>query len=226
VERLVQGHHQFRATVFRSERELYERLRAGQNPDTLFITCSDSRVSPTQLTMSRPGDLFVVRNAGNIVPPFVKDGVPGGEIATIEFAVEALGVKDIVICGHSHCGAVQAVLDPSKVRSLPSMAGWLKHADEVRRIIAERYTHLSGDALVDVAVAENVLVQLEHLETHPAVAGALLEGKVRLHAWVYFFETGEVHAFDREKLDFVPLSEIYPPRPPTNATRRVNPVEI
>jgi carbonic anhydrase len=126
MEKLVHGIHRFRETVFRSERELYQRLASGQEPDTLFITCSDSRIVPSELTQTKPGELFIVRNAGNIVPPFRPEVPAGSEVAAVEFAIDALKVKDIVVCGHSHCGAVMAIVDPEKATSLPRVAQWLE----------------------------------------------------------------------------------------------------
>lgn len=204
MQRLVQGVHQFQQEEFRSLHELFEELARGQQPDTLFITCSDSRIDPNLLTRSKPGDLFILRNAGNIVPPH---GTGGGEAATIEFAVAGLGVKDIIICGHSHCGAMAGLLEPEKVAALPAVADWLTHAETTRRIILDNYSHLTGPALLTATVEENVLVQLESLRTLPAVASRLVKGDLRLHGWVYTIETGEVFAYDSAAGQFVSVAE-------------------
>ena len=135
MQKLIRGIHEFRTEHFRPLQGLFEKLAKGQSPETLFITCSDSRIDPNLLTRSRPGDLFILRNAGNIVPPH--GAANGGEAATIEFAVAGLGVKDIIICGHSHCGAMQGLLTPESVASLPSVASWLSHAETTRRIVCE-----------------------------------------------------------------------------------------
>src|ERR1700747_3750559 len=158
MQKLIQGIHQFQKECFWPLRGLFEELVKGQNPETLFITCSDSRIDPTLLTKAQPGDLFILRNAGNIVPPHRAGN--GGEAATIEFAVAALGVKDIIICGHSHCGAMKGLLQPEQVAALPAVAAWLAHAETTRRIIRENYVHLDGENRLTATVEENVLVQL------------------------------------------------------------------
>lgn len=194
MQRLIQGIHQFREQGFRSNKDLYERLAKGQTPETLFITCSDSRINPAALTNTKPGELFVIRNAGNIVPAY--SGAPTGEAATIEYAVEILGVKDIIVCGHSHCGAIAGLMNPAALVNVPTVAGWLKNAEATRRIVDTNYKHLEGELRTRVAIQENALVQLENLRTHPSVAARLASGGLRLHAWVYRFETGDVFAFD------------------------------
>jgi len=209
VQQLVSGVHRFRREVFREQRELFQRLAQGQEPQTLFITCSDSRIDPNLITHTAPGDMFVLRNAGNLVPAF--GATSGGEVATIEFAVAALGVRDIVVCGHSHCGAMKGLLKPEYVAAMPEVAAWLKHAEATRRIIGSKYAHLTGDALLDAAIEENVLMQLENLQTHPAVAVALAQGQIKLHAWVYEIETGEVFAYDDQAQQFQPLGLTRPP---------------
>src|SRR5581483_9019759 len=167
VQKLIEGIHQFREQDFRPLQGLFEQLAKGQNPETLFVTCSDSRIDPNLLTRSMPGELFILRNAGNIVPPH--GSASGGEAATIEFAVAGLGVRDIIICGHSHCGAMGGLLRPEEVADLPAVAAWLSHAEATRRIIRDNYGHLDEDRRLATAVEENVLVQLENLRTLPSV---------------------------------------------------------
>ena len=209
MQKLIQGIHQFQGKSFLPLQGLFEQLAKGQNPETLFITCSDSRIDPNLLTQAKPGDLFILRNAGNIVPPHGAGN--GGEAATIEFAVAALGVKDIIICGHSHCGAMHGLLHPEQVASLPAVSSWLSHAEMTRRIMRENYSHLEGDRLLTATVEENVLVQLENLRTLPAVGSRLVRGDLHLHGWVYKIETGEVFAYDVENAQFVKLAEYNPP---------------
>src|ERR1044071_9547851 len=127
MQKLVHGIHRFQEGVFRSQKELFEQLSSGQKPAALFITCSDSRIDPNLLTQTEPGDLFILRNASNIVPPYGPYG--GGEAATIEYAVSVLGVQDIIVCGHSHCGAMSGLLNPDQVRELPAVRNWLAHAE-------------------------------------------------------------------------------------------------
>src|SRR5688500_10298617 len=165
MQRLIEGIPHFQANVFGSQRELFERLAEGQNPEALFISCSDSRINPNLLTQTEPGDLFILRNAGNIIPPH--GAANGGEGATIEFAVAGLGVQDIIVCGHSHCGAVRGLLHPESLQDMPAVAAWLSHAEATRRIMREKYSDRVGAAQLTTAVEENVLVQLENLRTHP-----------------------------------------------------------
>ncbi len=204
MQKLVKGIHQFQNGIFSSKQQLFEGLVDGQNPSALFITCSDSRIDPSLLTQTEPGELFILRNAGNIVPPY--GAVDGGEAATIEYAVSVLDVKDIVICGHSHCGAMGGLLDQSQLAKLPAVRSWLRHAESTHRIIEENYSHISDStARLTATVEENVLVQLEHLRTHPSVAAALGRKDLNLHAWVYKFETGQVFGFHPQDGQFVPV---------------------
>ena len=218
MQKLIEGIHEFREREFRPLQGLFEQLAKGQTPETLFITCSDSRIDPNLLTHSKPGDLFILRNAGNIVPPHGAGN--GGEAATIEFAVAALGVKDIILCGHSHCGAMKGLLQPEQVSSLPAVASWLSHAETTRRIVRDNYAHLDGDRLLTATVEENVLVQLENLRTLPAVASRLVRGDLHLHGWVYKIETGEVFAYDFPSGQFVPLAEYKYPASEAPVRRR------
>jgi carbonic anhydrase len=205
MQKLVHGIHHFHDHVFRTRREFFERLAQGQHPLALFITCSDSRVQPNLITQTEPGELFILRNAGNLIPPH--GAANGGEGATIEYAVSVLGIEDIIVCGHSCCGAMQSMLEPESVAELPAVAKWLCHADATRRIIREVYGHLEPDKRLTAAVEENVLVQLENLRTHPSVAAGLARGRLKLHGWVYKMETGEVFAYDPASGQFAPLRE-------------------
>ena len=198
MQKLIEGIHQFQNDVFSPKQRLFEGLVDGQHPLALFITCSDSRINPNLLTQTEPGELFILRNAGNIVPPY--GAVEGGEAATIEYAVSVLEVSDIVICGHSHCGAMAGLLDQSQLSKLTAVRSWLSHAESTHRIIEENYAHITdGAARLTATVEENVLVQLENVRTHPTVAAALGRKALSLHGWVYKFETGEVFQDDRIK---------------------------
>jgi carbonic anhydrase len=205
MQNLIQGIHRFRKENFRPLKGLFETLAKGQNPEALFITCSDSRIDPNLLTGAKPGELFILRNAGNLVPPH--GTVEGGEAATIEFAVTALAVRDIIICGHSHCGAMKGLLEPDTISSLPAVTKWLKHAETTRQIIIDNYGYLEGEQLLTAAIEENVLVQLEHLRTLPAVASGLVKGNLHLHGWVYKIETGEVFAYDFSRGQFISIAQ-------------------
>ncbi len=204
MENLVRGVHEFQNYFFQENRELFEALAHGQQPDTLLITCSDSRIQPGILTNAPPGELFIIRNAGNLVPP---EGAPnGGEAATIEYAVEVLGVTHIIVMGHSHCGAMKALLQPESLVTLPRVADWLKHAEAVRQTLREEYADCPESALYNAAINENVLLQLDHLLTYPAIAAKVQDGQLKLHAWVYEFETGRVLAYDSASHQFAPMA--------------------
>lgn len=208
MQKLVQGVHHFQSEVFAQYKGLFEHLSKGQSPETLFITCSDSRINPCLITQTEPGELFIIRNAGNIIPPYDETS-PGGEEATIEYAVSVLGVRDIIVCGHTLCGAMQAVLEPENLNTLPAVRRWLAFAEETRSIIKKEYCHLSGEALQTAAAEENVLVQLEHLMSHPTVAQKLEKGEINLHGWVYKIQTGEVFAYQPQQEQFILASEAY-----------------
>lgn len=215
---LFAGVRHFRQNVFHTQQELFQELSQGQAPQTLFITCSDSRVNPNLITHTDPGDLFVIRNAGNLVPAY---GVPtGGEEATIEFALQALGVRHIVICGHSGCGAMKGLLTPEALTEMPSVARWLRHAEATRRLVKAKYPEVSGDDLLRVATEENVLTQIENLQTHPAVAVAMAKDSLSIHAWVYEIASGDVRAYDVQEGVFKPLGENVRPAA-GNTPRRV-----
>ncbi|MBD0254188.1 MAG: carbonic anhydrase [Cytophagales bacterium] len=206
MEKIIRGIHHFQQNIFSSQQELFRRLANGQQPDALFITCSDSRILPNLLTQTKPGELFILRNAGNIVPPH--GAANGGEGATIEYAVTALGIRDIIVCGHSHCGAMHGLLNQSKLTQMPSVVNWLQHAEATRRIVEEKYPEQTGEDQVLNAVKENVLVQLENLRTHPSVAAGLALGKLALHGWVYQIETGSVFAYEPEHRQFRRIQQV------------------
>lgn len=213
MQRLIDGLHHFQSKIFGTQKDLFERLTKGQSPETLFITCSDSRIDPCLLTQTEPGELFIMRNAGNLVPPY--GASHGGEAATIEFAVAALGVKDIIMCGHSHCGAMKSLLFPPSEKEFPALTEWLSHAASTRQIVREKYSSEEARAdLLNVTIQENVLAQLENLRTHPVVASGLSHGKLKLHGWVYKFETGEVFGYEPSKGQFQLLTEQPKPRQP------------
>jgi carbonic anhydrase len=206
MQKLVEGVRQFQKDIFTSQRQLFEGLSEGQNPLALFITCSDSRIDPCLLTQTQPGELFILRNAGNIVPPYGQ--VSGGEAATIEYAVCTLRIRDIIVCGHSHCGAMTGLLHPEQLSELPAVSQWLTHADSTARIMKENYQHITEEApRLMTTVEENVLVQLENLRTHPSVAAALARDELKLHGWVYKFETGQVLGYDPDRRQYEVLGQ-------------------
>ncbi|WP_053236765.1 carbonic anhydrase [Sandaracinus amylolyticus] len=199
MKKLVHGVHRFHSEVFASQRDLFLRLGGGQSPQALFVTCSDSRIDPNLLTQTQPGELFILRNAGNIVPAW---GTHGAEAATIEFAIAGLGIEHIVVCGHSHCGAMKALITPGSVDRMPAMREWLTHAAATGQVVDECYADRDPEERLNVAIQENVLAQLTNLRTHPAVAARLATGKLHLHAWVYKITSGEVFAYDQDAGQF------------------------
>ncbi|MCX5724931.1 MAG: carbonic anhydrase [Nitrospirae bacterium] len=205
MEKLVEGFKKFQAEIFGAKRELFTRLSEGQTPRALFITCSDSRIDPTLLTQAEPGELFILRNAGNIVPSYGE--TMGGSTATIEYAVAVLGVKHIVVCGHTDCGVMRALLHPESVEDLPAVKSWMIQAETTRRIVRENYADLKGEELLVTTIQENVRIQLDHLKTHPAVAVRLRRKTLTLHGWVYSIPTGDIWAYDDDKDVFVSLAE-------------------
>ncbi|MDB4338654.1 carbonic anhydrase [bacterium] len=207
MQKLVDGIQEFKTGSFREDQELFETLAEGQNPLALFITCSDSRIDPNLLTQTKPGELFVQRTAGNIVPPY--GSVFSGEACTIEYAVMGLKIRDIIICGHSHCGAMGGLLNPDAIEKMPAVKAYLQHAEATRRIVEENYPQLTDPAKrLKLTVEENVLVQLENLRTHPSVAAAVGRGELKLHGWVYKFETGEVFGYNPTENAFLPVEGV------------------
>ncbi len=208
MQRLIEGVHRFRHDAFGNYRKLFRKLsKDGQNPHTLFITCSDSRVLAELITQSKPGDLFVVKNIGNIVPLATATGDTNSTAAAIEFAVENLRVADIVICGHSQCGAISALLGQTPMRdTTPHLRGWLKLAQPVLETLKKDYGHLKpGEELETAAGEENVLYGLENLHSYPCVQERLADGSLQLHAWFFKIATAELFAYDPEKKQFSPL---------------------
>ena len=203
---LTQGIQRFRREVFPKESSLFQELAEGQSPETLFITCADSRVVPTLVTQTKPGDLFISRTVGNIVPPYGDDR--DGVASAVEYAVVALKVRGIVVCGHSDCGAMKGLLHPEKLESLPSTRAWLRHAQTVREKVLGAGSAASGESeteLLRALIEQNVVTQLEHLKTHPSVAKALARGELELYGLVYRIGSGDVVAYDAWTERFLPV---------------------
>lgn len=203
MQKVIEGFLKFQSDVFPARSEEFKSLAYQQNPSVLFITCSDSRVVPELLTQQEPGDLFVIRNAGNIVPSYGPE--PGGVSATVEYAVSVLKVTDIVICGHSNCGAMGAICACQSLENLPAVAHWLRHADCAKAIINAQ-TFATPKERADALVRANVIAQLANIRTHPSVALALAQKRLNLHGWVYDIEKGGIDAIDSTTATFVPLS--------------------
>lgn len=214
---LTKGVLRFEREIYPQRKDFFDKLIARQFPRALFITCSDSRVVPNMITDSEPGDLFTIRNAGNIVPPYGE--AMGGVSASIEYAVMVLGIKHIILCGHTHCGAMHAAMHPDSVAQMPIVRSWLNHAESARRI-ALGYTDLSSDQRDIIMVEENVLAQLDHLRTHPSVAAALARQEMELYGWVFDIAHGTVLSYDGEQGEFVPMSEHHMPKATPHRRRR------
>ena len=206
MQKLVHGIHQFQNQIVKPNQDFFERLAGGQTPMAMFIACSDSRINPNLLTQTEPGELFIMRNVGNIIPPSGTSN--NGEAAGVEFAVEGLGIRDIIVCGHTHCGAMKGLLDMKSLRTMTHVRKWLRHAEATQQIIQENYAHLSGEARLTAASEENVLVQLKHLQTMPPVAAALGRDEMNLYGWMYKIDTGEVFQYDWDEKQFLPLAAV------------------
>ncbi len=206
MKRLLDGLSRFQNEVFPEHRGLFSRLASSQSPEALFLTCSDSRIVPDLLTQTKPGDLFICRNAGNIAPPYGE--ATGGVSATIEYAVLALGVSDIIVCGHSDCGVMKSLLSPQKVEHLPAVSAWLRHGEAARLIVEENYPGFEGRQLTDFLAKQNALQQIANLRTHPCVAAREAGGKLTLYAWFFEIDTGKVLVHVPARREFVPLASV------------------
>lgn len=208
MKKLIKGLREFKASYFNTHQQLFEQLSQGQKPRVLFITCSDSRVDPNLITQAQLGELFVIRNAGNIIPPY--GATNGGEGATIEYAIEALDIRQIIICGHSHCGAMKGLMKLHGLQGeMPLVYDWLKYAEATRRLVNDHYSEYNGEELLEIMTAENVLTQIENLRTYPVIHSRLYQKQLSIYAWIYHIETGEVLAYDPQKHAYVlPKSQI------------------
>jgi len=207
MKRMIEGFVHFRNKVFPQQKERFAELAKGQQPEVLLITCSDSRIDPNLVTQTNPGDLFIVRNAGNIVPPH--GGPVGGITATVEFGVVVLKCKHIVVCGHTHCGAMKGALNTAALDNLPHVRDWLDFSRAAVEVVKRTHPHLPPDELQRAVTEQNVLVQLTNLRTHPAVASRLAAKEVQLHGWIYEFESGTMLAHDERSNTFLPLEQVY-----------------
>ena len=207
MRKLIRGIVDYRNRVRPIARETFARLALGQSPDVLFIACSDSRVAINVFASTEPGDLFVVRNPGNIVSPAAADGLSvadESEAAAIEFAVGQLQVKDIIVCGHSSCGAMGALLrGRENLNAAPHLRSWLRHAERA----LERVADPTGPGAVDQLSQQNALLQLEHLLTYPIVEEAVRRKALRLHSFWFDIANAEVLVHDASAGRFIPLDE-------------------
>ncbi len=210
MDRIINGVIKFQSDVFPDHEALFGELADHQEPNVMLITCADSRVNPSLITQSGPGDLFICRNAGNIVPPHSTD--TGGMTASIEYAVAVLGVRHIIICGHTNCGAMNAALNLDGLQNLPHVKEWLSHARSAVEVVRAQGVD-SEDERLKAVTEENVIQQLQHLRTHPAVAARIATGELFLHAWIYDIENGEVCCSGTERRQFHPIENFYHEHP-------------
>jgi len=207
MSRFALGVIKFQREVFPEKQDLFERLSSGQSPEALFITCSDSRIETAMLTQTDPGELFICRNAGNIVPPHTNQ--TGGMTASIEFAVGALRVPNIVVCGHTECGAMKGAMNRDALTHLPHVREWLGFSQGAVDIVEALGSGKTEAERMQMLLEQNVILQLQHLKTHPTVAVALAQKAVQLHGWVYDIKTGAVSAFDETTREWVPIEDRY-----------------
>ena len=200
---IIEGFLKFHSDAYPKRADLFKNLATKQNPRTLFISCSDSRLVPELVTQKEPGGLFVIRNAGNIVPSYGPE--PGGVSASVEYAITALKVTDVVICGHSDCGAMTAIANCICMDHMPAVGSWLRYADSAR-VVNEARDHGSDSERVASMVRENVIAQIENIKTHPSIRLALRENRLALHGWVYDIESGDIDALDGVTNEFVSLA--------------------
>ncbi|MCB0350619.1 MAG: carbonic anhydrase [Bdellovibrionales bacterium] len=210
MKKLIEGIVEFRTKVQKDYREAFGRLAVGQSPDTLFIACSDSRVVPNTFASTNPGDLFVVRNVGNLIPPCGSNGVSSSdksEAAAIEFSVLTLSISDIVVCGHSECGAMRALVNNRNKVTAPNLKSWLRHGDAGLK-------QLQAGTTLDSSLSEhnqlsqlNVLVQIEHIKSYPEVKKRIEEGTLSIHAWWFDIAHADVYAYEEEQNKFVLIDQ-------------------
>ncbi len=206
-QKIVTGVSLFQSSVYPEKKALFQSLARAQSPKILFITCSDSRIDSSLITQTEPGDIFLINNAGNIIPPH--GSAHGGIGATIEYAVSVLQVEHVIVCGHSYCGAMKALLNMSGLDDLPAVKHWLSFADTTRSILEAQSQSMTDDEKLDYCVKMNIPVQLSHLKTLPSVATKMIQKKITLHGWVYNIESGNIDVYDEETGGFVTFGDAY-----------------
>jgi carbonic anhydrase len=205
MDKLQQGLTRFHSEVAPQQRKAYRELAKGQSPHTLFITCADSRIMPATILQCDAGEVFVTRNIGNQVPPY--GDARTGVAAVVEYAVEALEVNAIVVCGHTDCGAMKALLNRQSLRSLQAVSKWLKGAEKAVSRVSKKYPDLTGKQLLQRVTEENLLLQIEQLREHPAVRRMEKRKKLDLFAWMLELHTGKVSAYHPDQDKFIPIAK-------------------
>jgi len=210
VDSILRGLKRFRKNVYPKHRELFQKLALQQRPTALFITCADSRIDPCLLTQTKPGELFLCRVIGNIVPHY--PATVGGVSATIEYAVGVLGVSDVIVCGHTDCGVMKGVLNPEALKPLANVSAWLNHALPAREALAKPGIDLNDPEFLLALTERNVIEQLKNLRTHPSVAARLEQGNLKLHGWVYHIGKGMVTTYSPRREKFIRVRTVKPPK--------------
>jgi carbonic anhydrase len=203
MRRVLEGLTLFQSLAYPKHKELFERLAKNQTPQAVFIACSDSRVVPNLMVQAEPGDLFIIRNAGNIVPP--AGSSYGGTTASLEYAIVALGIRDVILCGHSNCGAMKGVLHPETLERMPAVRQWVSYADSARRAAVEAHPGADDETLLEHVVDYNVIAQIRNILTFPFVRPLVDKGELELYGWVYDIATGYVKGVDASGRRFVTL---------------------
>ena len=210
MKKLIEGIVEFRRNVQESYRKEFGQLAVGQSPDTLFIACSDSRVVPNTFASTNPGDLFVLRNVGNLIPPCGKHGLSSSdesEAAAIEFSVHILNVSNIVICGHSECGAMRALIDDRQKVELPNIRNWLRHGDPALKILKSGMSLDKDLSLHNQLSQLNVLLQIEHVRSYPVVQQRIAAGTLAVHGWWFDIAKADVYAYEEALNKFTLIDE-------------------
>lgn len=200
LARITLGVAKFQTEIFPAQRELFERLRRGQEPLALFVTCADSRVNPNLVTQTDPGEIFIERNPGNMIPRYVE--FVGGVTAGVEYAMLALKVPLIVVCGHTDCGVMKALLYPEQVAGMPGVQEWMSHAFESRRRMLTQFADAPEEEQLLRMTEYNVLGQIENLKTHPSVGLRLHRGEIEIRGWVYDIGSGSIREANPETRQF------------------------
>ncbi len=203
MKNIFEGLTLFQTLAYSKHRELFERLAKNQTPQAVFIACSDSRVVPNLMVQAEPGDLFIIRNAGNIVPP--AGSSYGGTTASLEYAVVALGIRDVIVCGHSNCGAMNGVLHPEALENMPAVRQWVSYADLARRAAVEAHPGATDEEMLERVVDYNVIAQVRNILTFPFVRPLVEKNELELYGWVYDIASGRVKGLDASGRRFVPL---------------------
>lgn len=207
MKKLIHGIVDFRKNLTPEYRALFASLALGQKPDALFIACSDSRVVPNLFASTNPGDVFVLRNIGNLIPPSPSQEQDGSAQAAVEFSVFALNISHIVICGHSECGAIEAMVNGVDEKCCPHLASWLKYGKESVKRVDEGAVLDSRLSRFNQISQMNVLQQIEHIKSYPFVRERIEQKKLHMHGWWFDIAHADVYCYEEDVNQFVLIDE-------------------